>query len=316
MIEATQREVVVGRFPPPIGGVSVFVKRKYEKLQADGADFVDLGSRFWIFRLVAFRFGSGRRYQLNSGSLRVLFLFFFLGILPRTIIYDHNSSRHYRDKPLARALYFFFVKRTHGIKVVHAHLRATYEAKGLGDLVDVESPFIAPNSLERDLIIGTYPNAVLDFMRDNSSYKIASSAWRYVDSANGSDLYGITALLALIRTLRAQKFPVRCLLAFGEFDPNRIPERTLTEIRCLEADSSLVLMEGQREFWPIYRHIDLFLRLTSTDGESISVLEAQHFGCKVLASNVVPRPPGVITYNYGCHKSLLNVFLSNLEVPE
>ena len=71
-------------------------------------------------------------------------------------------------------------------------------------------------------------------------------------------------------------------------------------------------MVGQLEFWPLYTSLDLFLRLTGTDGNSVSVLEAQYYNCPVIASDVVPRPDGVVTYQYENFDDLLNTVVSTI----
>ncbi len=71
-------------------------------------------------------------------------------------------------------------------------------------------------------------------------------------------------------------------------------------------------MLGQYQFWPVYKRVHAFLRLTSTDGDSISIREAIHFGCPVLASDVVPRPDGVKLYGYG-NQDELNALLRGLK---
>ena len=41
----------------------------------------------------------------------------------------------------------------------------------------------------------------------------------------------------------------------------------------------------------------LFIRATTTDGDSVSLREALYFGAPILASDVVPRPDGVMLFN-------------------
>ena len=43
-------------------------------------------------------------------------------------------------------------------------------------------------------------------------------------------------------------------------------------------------------------HCDAFIRSTTTDGDSLSVHEALHLKKDVIASNVVDRPIGTLTY--------------------
>lgn len=50
--------------------------------------------------------------------------------------------------------------------------------------------------------------------------------------------------------------------------------------------------------------MDVFVRNTSTDGDSISVREALYLGLKALCTDVVDRPNGVILFKYNDEQSL------------
>jgi glycosyltransferase involved in cell wall biosynthesis len=61
--------------------------------------------------------------------------------------------------------------------------------------------------------------------------------------------------------------------------------------------TSVYVANGGVELWPLMTKADLFLRPTTTDGASVSVLEALYLGCPVLASDAVPRPQNVVLFN-------------------
>ncbi|WP_432260470.1 hypothetical protein [Cupriavidus sp. TMH.W2] len=301
-------EVVVGRFPPPLGGVSVFVQRKFLSIKERGGKYIDFGEKAWILSLVRLSARRDNVFLLNSASLKVLAVFFVFGILSRTILYDHNASRHLWRNNLLAFVYIFFVRRLLAVRVVHQHLVDEYGLRGCGDKVAVESPFIPPNESERQQVLGTYPREVVEFINDPRPFKVVTAAWRYSVDADGRDLYGIDSLVLLINHLLSAGIESRFLVAFGDFNVENIPRPLLDQLLELRRTGYLIVLEGQRELWPIFDKVDLFLRLTSTDGESVSVLEALHFDCSVLASNVVPRPAAVVTYKYGDKSDLIEKF--------
>jgi hypothetical protein len=47
----------------------------------------------------------------------------------------------------------------------------------------------------------------------------------------------------------------------------------------------------------LLKDIEIYLRPTQSDGDSLLVRDALCAGCRVLASDVVPRPKGVITFH-------------------
>ena len=55
-------------------------------------------------------------------------------------------------------------------------------------------------------------------------------------------------------------------------------------------------MTGQKELWPLFKKINLFIRPTFTDGDAVSIREALSFNCSVIASDVVQRPKSTVTF--------------------
>ena len=301
-------DVVVGRFPPPLGGVTVFVQRKFDSLRDSGALKVDFSNRCWIFKLFQISLSGGSRYFLNSGNLFVLFVFYFFGLLSKTILYDHNSSRHMWKNSGLAIIYSYFVRRLKEVRVVHKHLIVGYEERGLAGKVSVESPFLSPDISRREDVVATYSDDVRHFMSESGFVKVVNAASKYNLNSEGREIYGVEATLDLIDQLAELGINVKFLIA-GNVRGDFVPPRILERIDKLTRDGWLVLLEGNRELWPVLEVSDVFLRLTSTDGESVSVQEAIHFGCKVIASDVVPRPQTVNTYRYGDAKALLDTFL-------
>lgn len=296
--------VIVGRFPPPYGGVSVFVKRKYDSLRRVGAGYVDLRSVFWPAKIAWLVISCRCIFYINTGNIFFLLACYFLGALSRSYIYDHNASRRNWGKRHLESLYIYLVKRSLGVRVVHEHLRQGYEKRGLGGKVEVENPFIPPVEDEFFEIIDSYPEVVKDFIGAGSGFKLALSASVYVRDSAGRDVYGVDTLIFALEYLHEAGCDPRCLLAVAEFDEELLTVELRYRIDKLVRDGVLIKVIGQYQFWPIYRSLDVFLRLTSTDGDSISIREALYFNCPVIASDVVPRPPGTILYRYGNQEEL------------
>ena len=62
-------------------------------------------------------------------------------------------------------------------------------------------------------------------------------------------------------------------------------------------DRALVVFE--RPLLPALRANTVFVRPTRAEGDALSVREAQRAGVPVVASNVVPRPRGVVSFREG-----------------
>ena len=61
---------IVGRFPPPLGGVSVYIKRRFARLLFKGVDVtrIDFSKRGWFFKFLLSR---PDIYEANSLNLAV-----------------------------------------------------------------------------------------------------------------------------------------------------------------------------------------------------------------------------------------------------
>lgn len=300
--------VVLARLPPPLGGVSVFAHRKIKKLEADGHRvlIVNFASKYWILRLVYYAvFHRKAEFHVNSLRLGLLAGLYLLGLLPRVSLYDHNHSRHFRPGSRQYQVYRFLARHVKEVVVVHEHIRKFYH--GVGVRTRVESPFIPPDPADEQRVCATYPSWVRNFISQAEGLCLLNSAWRYIKLQSGGDLYGVDSSLKLLRRLRENGFAARLIFAFGELDFSEVPQSIRRLIEQLENEGALRLLVGQFEIWPLFKQVDGFLRTTATDGESVSVLEALHFGCPVVASDAVPRPQGVATYRYGDFDHLFEV---------
>lgn len=306
--------VVIARFPPPIGGVSVFARRKADTLRRQGARVleVDLGRSGWFLQLLKTRLALGnRRLLVNTLHPLMLFTLWILGLLSGSTLYDHNASRHYKKSAKKAQLLLFFCRRAKEVTVVHPRLAEWFVSHGIR--TSVESPFIPPDSSREHNVLKTYPQELHEFLDQKGQFVLLNSAWRYVPDDLGGDLYGLRQTLALMRMFRERGLPCRLIFSFGEFNRNEIPAPLRESMDELIHEGMLYILTGQREIWPLFSRVDLFLRTTSTDGESVSVLEALHFKCPVVASDVVPRPSGVRIYEY---KSLQSLYEATFECFE
>lgn len=187
------------------------------------------------------------------------------------------------------------------VVVVHEHLVPFHD--GLGPKIRVESPFIPPDTNEEHSIVATYPDWVMPFVGWNEGYVILNSASRFDES----DLYGFLASVKLVHRLNERGIRARLLFAFVSFEQRLVPDDMRNLISNLQGRGLLRILNGNFEIWPLFKRVDVFLRTTATDGESVSILEALHFSCPTVASNVVPRPYGVSTYQFGEMGDLVDV---------
>lgn len=99
------------------------------------------------------------------------------------------------------------------------------------------------------------------------------------------------------------EFVVRCILALRNIGARVVfldPSSAYSEYLAKAAFGlEFVHVQEPVQFRALCRLVDLYLRPTSTDGDSVAIREALQEGLAVLASDVVPRCNGVTLYRYG-----------------
>ncbi|WP_150306246.1 glycosyltransferase family 4 protein [Pseudomonas saliphila] len=283
---------IVGRYPPPIGGVSVYTNRRFNEMLSAGGDVgkIDLGRRTSLFKLL--RKGSAT-YEVNSLNIIVILAFFITGKIGKAVFVDHNSSRSI--KGVKKRATLWLIRHARKILIVNEQLRDFYNESITVELI---SPFIPPDQSEEQDVVGSYPVGLVDFLQQGKV--LVNSSWKYVPYGR-SDLYGVEDSVRLLNNSN-----YRLVLFIGDYDVSRVPQRVVSEIERFVQEGRLFLVTGQKQMWPVLKMgTCLFLRLTPTDGDSVSVREALYFGCPVIASNAAARPEGCMLYDYNCPVSLI-----------
>lgn len=292
----------VGSTPPPLGGVTVFNKRKIAYLISQGVTVVHVRPGFkGFFRLFFARFDRSFIVYLSAGSVWGSFLLLVLGMAGNTIFYDHNSSRNFcREKGFFRIVRASFLRKVKEVVLVSEHLREGYNQFDFFNEINfsVESAFIPPDLSDEESIVRGYSDRLRELMSSSARQFVIASAFRPNLDSSGRDIYGLMDVLDAFNKL-CDEFPGSIfLLAIAEFSRDGFSEQVKSFVeRKLLCKRNFYLLDGQKELWPLFIKSKLFIRPTITDGDAVSVREALYLGSAVLASNVVPRPAGAHLYD-------------------
>lgn len=82
-----------------------------------------------------------------------------------------------------------------------------------------------------------------------------------------------------------------------------------------ELFENILFVTGVHSFYTLMQHSDIMIRNTATDGDSLSVREGLYLHKKVIATNRIDRPEGVILFNYNDADSLQDALQSSWEIP-
>lgn len=293
--------LLISPYPPPLGGVSVFTKRRKSALEAEGhsVDILDptkLSAPQYFLKLLLTGFKAYDLISVNVYSPYVSAILYALGLMPRTEVIDHNWRQLENWRETKKRLYSRVLSRSRELILMGEHLRDYYFKHGvaLPERVRVKDSFIPPALEDEELILKTYPPDALRFIA-HSRPLIIANAPRIV-FYKGVDLYALDMCVELVASLKKEHERVGLLFALAEIGDEEYFEKINTRIDELQIRDNFHFLIGQKELWPLFKSADLMVRPTNTDGISVSVAEALYFGCPAVASDAVERPAGTLIF--------------------
>jgi glycosyltransferase involved in cell wall biosynthesis len=292
----------VGKFPPPIGGVTVFNQRKVAQLIATGKSVeVIQPVPKYLLKFINIFFHRQSDLHLSASHFLMICIMLVCGSCSRIIFYDHNSSRHLAAHGyFKKKIHAWFFKRVHKVIVVSEQLKVNYQIYDFYDeiIFEIESAFLPPSEQNIDAIIESYPQALQDIVTANQRVLVIASAFRPNLSAEGQDIYSLRQTIKAFSQLSLEYPKLFFLISIAQFSDDAFSREIRTQIDGLLASrENVILLDNSRTLWPLFKQSVLYIRPTTTDGDAISLREALYFGSKVLASDIVARPSGTVLFN-------------------
>ena len=329
--------------PPPYGGVTVFIRRLtfalHKKGWISGAFFsntydgipdgiVRYLDRFprhtrsiFVIPNIRYLIKVFKDYDLVHSHLSLLSCFstwVIHKLLRLPVVYTiHNQMLdmefdrlNFLDRYCLRSLaadesvQFIAVNRNISRMLIERGLR-------FSNPVEVIPAYIPP--VEYGAISDYLSSSLINFIEGDDPFILfyAESLAKY----NDTEIYGITDALEAFVKLK-EEFPnlkiVLCVTNYVDDNDLDRYKGKFNEYR----DSVYWQIGPMSEMWPLLKSAVLLLRPTSTDGDSVMIREALAYGLPVVASDVVKRPHGCCTYEYGNKKDLVDKIASVLLHPQ
>jgi len=295
--------VLVGPYPPPYGGVSVHVARFLAWCRRFGVDCVVLAttplstpasddesirqfSASEMVRIAAFR--RGRQVVLHSSRVRGAVIGFALSVFGvHVTFYLHNgrSLEQATRGGLAGLAFRMALRRAERVIVVSEEVAQLTRRIGLGPRtqLSVQSAFLPPCWEGDCLAAGRAEPRVPD--------DVVVLGWCGRLSGDKSHIYGFEFLLRIMGALADHGARVRAVIGTGDAlaaaDLSDEGRRLLARF-----SAACEIAPPTKEYVEQMPRLSVFLRPTTTDGDSVAIREALWLGVPVLASNVVRRPDG------------------------
>lgn len=293
----THRLIIIGPYPPPLGGVSVHIQRLVKHLDEKGIDYklVNLSTitkygKYLLYFSFLFYFKRSLFY-LNTTNRYLILSLLIQPIRHKIIFYDHNFrfAENLSDKWLK--IFKKFLHKVNEYWLVNENQFPYYESLQvkLPEKSFVVNPFIPPLLSEEKEILASYEPGLFEFLKSRSPIIIAN-AYRLVFYRE-TETYGFDLLIELISKLKETHKKIGLVFALADETYNKdYQEKLKQRMKLLQIEENIYIMGGQRTLWPLFRQADLFIRPTCTDGDPLSIREAHFFKVKTLASDVAKRP--------------------------
>lgn len=295
-----------------IGGVSNYALRLRDELIKGGhkVEICDPARPAkLLIDLLKFVLSRDTHFYFQTQNFVSILIILLTGIAKRSVIFDHNSSRHFtHEGRIARAIRSYVYRRTLAVLLVDKRLLHNYRDLSPNGVTFGTFEVLYEPSANEPL---SYPPEIEHLLSSNCSL-IVTSASRFSYDEMGLDIYSIEALGFLFQELSVSFPEAHFLLALSAEPNDKKCQAVFQELLSFSSSHKNFHVITNMQLWPILQKTSLFLRITTTDGDSISVREALKFGAKVLASNVVPRPNGVDTVNYGDTNSIRHYIINHI----
>lgn len=305
-----KKVLLLGIFPPPLGGISVHLRRVSAKLNRQGCQVWEwdvcrqqngLGQLAYYWRL--WRFGIKYKpdlviyhtLQLRSTPIELCVLIIIAKIVKGQVWLVVHSGRFLASMGKLQAyLISQLLKMCKKTILVGAQLATEISLKiKLPAKFSCESPFLPPDLSQKDIILAGLPSDLKSFIKSKCPLVTIcvtrNIAWQ------GQDLYGLDLALDALEFFK-QDYPssgllvvIGCKDGYEEY----------FGLNMSKIGNIYFLGEWHQEMWPLIGKSQLFIRPTRSDSFGISICEALCQNVPVVASDVCPRPMGTVLFKSG-----------------
>lgn len=289
----------IGTLPQPLGGVTIYNKRKVDSLSKTNEVVVLQPTLSNLINIIKIFTLSENLVYVSTFNFIIVVLVVFLK-LKNFYFVDHNTSRHIESfNFFKKYICLIFLRRAKKIILVSEHLLENYKKINFYNNLNfkIEQAFIPPNVEEADNIINSiYP----DKLKSNLFKKnlvIASASKTNLD-ISGQDIYSLELTLKAYDRLANEHPDLIFVMAIAEFSNDEFGLKIRKMSENLQSKyNNFILLTNNTPIWPLFKSGLVFLRITTTDGDSVSLKESLFFDCPVLATDVVSRPAGTKLFN-------------------
>lgn len=302
-LSSKKNVLIIGPFPPPYGGVSVHILRFYNLLKEEFAfDFIDESKikKNEFFNIRSFKISIYFKKINNSDILyihsginliRILHLLIGRIFSKKIILVLHGFT----SKPPKFIFHIngLIYRLASTIIVVNEDIRKLLylpEKKCI-----TKEAFIPPFLMDELELPKNILKLICKSKKDGKII-LCSNAFRLKKYKN-QDLYGLDMCIEVAKRLVKKEISfIFIFVVSSVVEKNETYLKMETLIKELDLGNHFFLINENLSFVKLMQQSDIVIRPTNTDGDSLTIREGLFLNKKVLASDVVERPEGVILF--------------------
>ena len=277
--------LIIGKVPPPIGGVTIHVSRLLATLEKTGHPYtfasLDAQSLGSIFRQI----GKHQVVHLHTSNPALRFAVSLYGRMSSTSLISTFHGDIGRFGAVKNALDRASIRLARVPVVLNESSKKV--AGELNPQTRLVSSYI-PANLDTEPPLGAEWGERLDDLRRRYPVLASTNAFNVSFTNEGREVYRISEIVTALNGHREIGFI--CSDPSGRYRP-------YLEQKGVAVGENILLIDERHSFIRVIERSDILLRLTHTDGDSLSVKEALDMGVPVLASDVVSRPDGTCLFD-------------------
>lgn len=326
---------ILSVYPPPIGGISIHIKRFVHILEKKNCLYhvYDIFSKekdhlpnvtrirypyLWYLKYLLFS-----RQKIIHAHITGIILLYVYSLLTlkksKLIITIHSISiPNYIRKTsvFQKRIITWIINHTYKFITVNNEFResllTSLKPYGLNpDVIQTISPFLPPVVTDDDY--NMMDSRVMPFINTHTPVISANAFMLHLH--DGKQLYGIDMCVELCSRLKAQypKIGIVVCVSVVNQATSEIYTQLMKRISELDISENMLILTGGNDFPPILSLSDVFVRPTNTDGDALSIREAISFGIPTIASDIVKRPDGCLTFKTRDLDDFENIVLRAIE---
>ena len=301
---------IIGPYPPPYGGISVYIKRFRFFLNDKGinnilynsGEFVDkekniihLGLKKILLRLI---FDKSNIIHSNEIGIKTRSIIPFFRLLGKKVILTiHGDSFKIQIKELGgikKRIFIHQLKLYNNIIVVNPNIKKKLLDEGIDSLkISVIPAFIPPAPDETD--IKQLPE-IFHQIRKKHKFLITANAFK-ISFYNNQDLYGIDLSIELMKRLVNRGYKrLGFIYVIPDIGDYNYYESMKIQVEENDLQEHFHFYTKPVAYPAVINMCDLFIRPTNMDGYGVSLAEAIILKRAAIASDVCKRPEGTILF--------------------